>query len=249
MARVGMIASGVLAVLIASSAAAEDKFDIRAPTIEGTVKPLWATRYYVHYLTPVTDSHASPLLHRNGKPSGILISNYDFCFGALQGTIGIRTGRQTAVYNVDGLVPRPLATCTFGGGTKPETNERLGRQAWVKLSGNGIYGLGARGWRLISYRTIAVDPSAIPLGSVFFIPKLRGVRFDDNGVKRVHDGYVIAGDVGKSVTGNHVDFFTGNFTGAAPPFVTSQSSDLFEAQAVTDPSVVQRLRAELRYVP
>ena len=249
MERPARAVMALIAALVATASEAQDRFDIAPPDSTGSVKQLWSTRYYVHYLTPVADSHASPLLHKDGRPFGIFVSNHDFCFGSLQGTIAIREDRYPAVYNVDGLVDRSLATCTFKGGTTDETNARLGRQAWVKLTGNGIYGLGARGWRLVPFRTIAVDPKVLPLGTVFYIPRLRGFRFRSEGAYRVHDGYVIAGDVGRSVVGNHVDFFTGNFTGPPPPFVTSSKADLFGARVVTKASTVSRLRAELRYAP
>jgi 3D (Asp-Asp-Asp) domain-containing protein len=60
----------------------------------------------------------------------------------------------------------------------------------------------------VPFRTIAVDPTVIPHGSVLYIPGLRGssVTLPD-GTVRNHDGYVFAGDVGEAVKGNQVDFF------------------------------------------
>ncbi len=69
------------------------------------------------------------------------------------------------------------------------------------------WGLDSRGSGLRPLRTIAVDPSVIPLGSKVYIPE-----FDNN--HRVpqlaaHDGCFVAGDTGHDFTGKRIDVFSG----------------------------------------
>lgn len=68
------------------------------------------------------------------------------------------------------------------------------------------FGLGAPGYRLIPYRTVAVDPKRIKLGSVLYVPALVGVRLPSG---EAHDGFVFAHDIGQGITGNRIDLFVG----------------------------------------
>ena len=68
------------------------------------------------------------------------------------------------------------------------------------------YGLAATGDRLVPYRTLAVDPEMVPLGTVLFIPSLVGVRLPSG---EVHDGYFLAHDTGQGITGRRIDLFVG----------------------------------------
>jgi 3D (Asp-Asp-Asp) domain-containing protein len=60
---------------------------------------------------------------------------------------------------------------------------------------------------LTPFRTIAVDTSIIPIGSVVYVPELRGRPFEHEGRVLVHDGYLFAGDRGGAIRGKHVDVF------------------------------------------
>jgi 3D (Asp-Asp-Asp) domain-containing protein len=71
------------------------------------------------------------------------------------------------------------------------------------------WGRGATGKPITPLLTVAVDPGVIPLGTALYVPELDGLPRDVNGTA-VHDGCFIAQDKGLSVTGNHVDFFTGH---------------------------------------
>lgn len=225
-----------------------DTFTYAPPEAGGQTRKLWSTRYYVHYVDSATGADAAPLYRSNGTPLGVSIPKAQFCFGALQGTVAVRSGNKTYVYNAAGLSRKRAATCAYRK-LKPQVNERLGRQAWTEVTGNGRFGLGVQNYRLVPFRTIAVDRTTIPYGTVLFIPALKGVEFDDNGTRRTHDGYVLAGDTGGAIKGNHIDFFTGNFTGPAPSFVTSNDKGLFDATVVTDPAIVSALRKDATYAP
>lgn len=80
---------------------------------------------------------------------------------------------------------------------------------------NAKYGLGSTGCPLIPYRTIAVDPRWVKLGSAVYIPQLKGTRLPDG---TIHDGMFTAIDRGH-FRGAHIDFFTGVGARSARPFI------------------------------
>jgi len=76
------------------------------------------------------------------------------------------------------------------------------------------YGVTATGCPTVPYRTVAVDPSFVTLGSKVYIPKLQGTVLPD-GSK--HDGIFVANDRG-NFRGAHVDVFVGIGPGGTRPF-------------------------------
>jgi 3D (Asp-Asp-Asp) domain-containing protein len=68
------------------------------------------------------------------------------------------------------------------------------------------YGLDALGHKLIPYRTIAVDPDVIELGTVVYIPALDGIRLPSG---EIHDGLCLAQDTGQGIEGACIDVFVG----------------------------------------
>lgn len=77
------------------------------------------------------------------------------------------------------------------------------------------YGLTARGCAPTPYRTVAVDPRYVKLGSKIYIPQLKGTVLPDGST---HDGIFIANDRG-SFRGAHVDVFVGVGPSATRPFI------------------------------
>lgn len=77
------------------------------------------------------------------------------------------------------------------------------------------WGIGSTGCPLIPYRTIAVDPRFVKLGSKVYIPQLKGARLPDG---TVHDGMFMATDRGH-FRGAHVDIFAGGGPRGARPFI------------------------------
>ena len=71
---------------------------------------------------------------------------------------------------------------------------------------NAPFGLGLDGYKLIPYRTLAVDPEVIPPGTVLYIPALDGVRLPS---REIHDGFVFAHDEGQGIKGMRIDVFVG----------------------------------------
>jgi 3D (Asp-Asp-Asp) domain-containing protein len=68
-------------------------------------------------------------------------------------------------------------------------------------------GRGALGKAITPLRTVAVDSTVIPLGTVLFIPEFRGLDLPDGSR---HDGCFVAEDRGMKVTGRQIDVFTGD---------------------------------------
>jgi len=113
----------------------------------------------------------------------------------------------------------------------------------AKAAKNAPFGVGAFGHQLVPFRTVAADRKVFAPGTVFFIPGLVGVAFDNSGTRQVHDGYVFFGDVGRAVRGHHIDFFTGpSRKNPAPDLITSTRRKGFDAYIVTDATLIERLR-------
>jgi 3D (Asp-Asp-Asp) domain-containing protein len=70
---------------------------------------------------------------------------------------------------------------------------------------------------LVPYRTIAVDPKFIKLGTKVYIPELEGTRLPDG---TIHDGIFMAEDRSKYVRGAHIDIFTEAGSRSARPFTS-----------------------------
>jgi 3D (Asp-Asp-Asp) domain-containing protein len=68
-------------------------------------------------------------------------------------------------------------------------------------------GRGAMGQAVTPMRTIAVDDTIIPLGTVVYILEYDGLPRPDGSA---HDGCFVAEDRGSAVQGQHIDIFTGD---------------------------------------
>jgi 3D (Asp-Asp-Asp) domain-containing protein len=92
--------------------------------------------------------------------------------------------------------------------------KKVGGESRFRVS-RAKYGLGSTGCRLIPYRTIAVDPRFVKLGTKVYIPQMKGAQLPDG---TIHDGMFIAADRGH-FRGAHVDFFVGTRSPGARPFI------------------------------
>lgn len=83
---------------------------------------------------------------------------------------------------------------------------------WVRII-DAPYGLGSyKRTPLEPYRSIAVDPKVIPLGSIVFIYEARGMPLPPaaDGTTLFHDGFFRAIDVGSMINGTHIDVYAGH---------------------------------------
>jgi 3D (Asp-Asp-Asp) domain-containing protein len=73
------------------------------------------------------------------------------------------------------------------------------------------WGTGGTGRALQPYRTVAVDPSVIKLGSLLYVPALDGQTMPGREPwgGYIHDGCVVADDTGGGIKGHQLDLFVG----------------------------------------
>jgi 3D (Asp-Asp-Asp) domain-containing protein len=106
----------------------------------------------------------------------------------LEGSGILRDGR---VLNYDG-------ECDYGMGTCFRT---------LALEEHPL-GAGVQGRKLEPFRSIAVDPRVIPIGSPVYVPELVGVEMPD-GTR--HDGCLRADDMGGAIKQHKLDFFVESY--------------------------------------
>lgn len=91
--------------------------------------------------------------------------------------------------------------------------KKVGGESRFRIT-SSKYGLSSNGCPLVPFRTIAVDPHFIKIGSRVYLPQLKGMVLPDG---TVHDGMFIAADRGH-FSGKHLDFFIGVGTHGVRPF-------------------------------
>lgn len=202
------------------------------------VTSLWATYYYLHQAQTIAGGN--PLYDKAGNHLGIELSDRDWCAAALQGSVAISDGtRSLGTFNFVGRGSAMQVNCAVFYPNLRTVNA-TSRSRFIRS--NTPFGEGVRGNQLVPYRTVAVDPALIPIGSVLYIPAARGVVITlPGGGQAVHDGYFYAADVGGAVQGNHIDVFIGPTTRNPFTFVRSTPSASFQAFLVNDAQIQTQL--------
>lgn len=219
-----------------------DEFNLPEPENKKTALSLWATQYYIHEFQ---SSGNIPIVYANGESSGLYADTCDFCNASLEGTAYVRDSLGNIhVINFAQTGEKVFVDCRA---CKKYASSKLkveswGRALWNKSAG---FGDGVKNYRLVPFRTIAVDQATIPYGTVIFIPAAKGKLIDlPNGKQAIHDGYFFAGDTGGAIKKNHVDVFTGIYSGNPfPETILSNENKTFEAVIVTDPEIITSLTA------
>lgn len=198
---------------------------------------LWATYYYL----PIYDNNASgyPLLDLDGGELGANLNHKDWCMSALEGSVVVRFGAaDQTVYNYAGFGEQLQVDCQ-----KYYPYKKSGKIRF--RIANGPYGDGAdeTDYILFPYRTIAVDSSFIPFGSLLYIPAARGIKVSlKNGKVFTHDGYFFAADKGGAIKGNHIDVFQGvQIIPEFQKFVKSREDKTFKAYVVKNQKIREAL--------
>ena len=199
---------------------------------------LWATQYYVHRMA---SGGELPFRDSLGRDLGFYGDTCDFCSACLEGTAFIEDSLgNVVVLNYAGVAEEPLVNCRRCSRYASSTLnvESWGRVLWRETDG---FGDGVLNYRLIPFRTVAVDPEHIPYGSVLYVPAARGLEVElADGTVRTHDGYFFAGDTGGAIRVNHIDVFTGVFEGNPFPQVIYSNPDYqFSAYLISDAAIVQ----------
>lgn len=187
---------------------------------------LWATYYYVPVL-----NHAEQgidLLDEQENKLGLKLDSCDWCNAAIEGTVFIKKENKNYVLNYAGRSKKTQHDCRLCAQYKDYDNYiNTGKILWAVSSG---YGKGVQDNDLIPFKTIAVDSSIIPYGTIVYIPDAKGVEYINlQGETVKHDGFFFAGDTGSKIIGNHIDVFIGTAVHNPFTFVTSTPKGSFDA--------------------
>lgn len=193
-------------------------FSLTAPDMPDLGAPLalWATHYHTPSVRPAAPGQTGSLalLDSSNQPISPPLSQRDWCEAALQGSVAVReAGGRRAFMFIDSKGPEQTH-CDSWLGNLPDTVKTATRRARFMEVSHPL-GCDARNHPLVPFRTIAVDPSMIPLGSVVFVPELRGRTFRTEERTWAHDGYLFAGDRGGAIRGAHIDVFMAEDEGSS----------------------------------
>lgn len=192
---------------------------------------LWATYYYVPVLNHA--EHGIDLLDEHENKLGLKLESCDWCTAAIEGTVLVKKENKTYVLNYAGRSKKSQLDCRLCTQYKDYDNySKTGKILWTISSG---YGKGVKNYDLIPFKTIAVDSSVIPYGTIVYIPNAKGVGYINLlGVTVKHDGFFFAGDTGSKITGNHIDVFIGTALQNPFEFIKSNPKGTFEAYLTPD---------------
>lgn len=232
----------VLGSRSAGSTGLSTSFGLPPPRDVHQTLSLWATWYHAYPARPQATGPA--LLNLQGTAISAPLSQRDWCFAALEGTVVITSpAGEVRTYNYAGVGRAAQVECKTYFPNAGAWLQATNRSRFAPA--RGPYGDGAAGFILVPYRTLAVDRRLIPLGTVLYIAAARGQQVTlPSGEVVVHDGYFFAGDVGGAIKGDHIDVFAGTLlTNPFPAFVKSTAAFKTTAVVVDDPAVVKQLRA------
>jgi len=195
---------------------------------------LWATYYHMPTVRPSwTSVAAKPLIDRNGNAVSPPLSTQDWCDAAMQGSVWVHDGKNkpTAYMFVDSRGPEQVVCDRYFGDLSDGIKNATRRARFVQF--HHPQACDVRVIPLMAFRTIAVDRQRIRMGTVLYVPKLRGKTFWNDGELFTHDGYLIASDTGGAIEGNHIDMFVEDASvDPLPEIVRSNSRGTFEAYVV-----------------
>ncbi len=137
----------------------------------------------------------------------------------------------------------PCATQASSETARQNFSDPSYRESRYEIS-SAVFAQAARSEELIPFRSVAVDPTLIPYGTLIYVPTLRGKSFVANGRSFTHDGYFLAVDSGPQLLENNIAFFSG-FSNQ-DHFGFSQEEDL-EIFFLANREVSQTLRDLHRY--
>jgi 3D (Asp-Asp-Asp) domain-containing protein len=213
----------------------EGMFDFSIPQpSEGVLSDsskLWATNYYLPQVR--NDPNGFALRNLDGEPLGPTLSRKNWCDAAMEGSVLVLADDGSAqTYNYAGTSSSHQVDCSMYW--------RYNSGVTKFRKANGKYGDGVKGYKLIPFRTVAVDKSVYPYGTVLYIPEAVGNKLVlPDGSVTYHDGFFFAGDTGSAIKGNHIDVYTGVSEKLPFDWVRSSSKHTFAAQIVTDPAIIK----------
>jgi 3D (Asp-Asp-Asp) domain-containing protein len=165
---------------------ADSDFDSIEPTKLEKIGSLKPTFYWVALETSDGQEHTKDLKDMAGNVMARVTAKYDAAI-RLEGTGKMLDGR---VLNFAGRGPKE------GGGIEVR---------FLVCPPEAPYGYGLNFIPLTPFRSVAVDPAVVRIGSKVFIPKAVGIHLPDG---TVHDGYFQAVDIGDAIKNKRIDIFT-----------------------------------------
>jgi 3D (Asp-Asp-Asp) domain-containing protein len=183
---------------------------------------LWATNYYVYEASAVKTG--IPLLDMQDKELGPKLSPRDWCLGSIEGTIRV----EGITYNYEDTKPPQQVDCV------KVVNFHVGANRYKRAT--GAFGDGTQGYKLVPWRTVAVDPKIVAFGTLLFVPDAVGQKMPDGSI---HDGFFFAADEGGKIRGWHIDVFTGTSEKPAFSIISSSQDEKFKAFVVKDPQLTK----------
>ena len=116
-------------------------------------------------------------------------------------------------------------TVNFAQRVNDEIRYRFSKPKW---------GWGVGQCELKPYKTVAVDPAVIPLGTTLFIPAIKGAVLPDG---TIHDGIFTAEDIGSKILKFHVDLFAsdGKESGEIFKKIGRQTGNHVDVYKIKDP--------------
>lgn len=240
-----LVATAVL-IAQASLAQTQSEFDLIGPPENSTpARELWATHYFVHQAA--STANGIPFRDKSGNVLSDGVQPRDWCLAAIEGTVQITLQNIPKTLNYAGTGKQSQVDCAAVLKINPI------KKPWITSTGKsyfiaatGSFGDGVKGTKLVPYRTIAVDKSVLPYGTVIFVPSAQGseVRLPSgNSIK--HDGYFYAGDTGGAIKGSHIDVFCGvTPINCFPGFIGSDPAKTFKAFVVKDVGIIEKLTAQ-----
>jgi 3D (Asp-Asp-Asp) domain-containing protein len=170
--------------------------------------------------SPAGDTASTPVLSEPGRRMG----EFKLTYYWMAKERDLEGGPERVLYTAKGC--QPVATVTAGfarrldiEGTGQLRDGRVinragpcdcpGLQCYFVVAKHKRWGVGVGKKPLSPFRTVAVDPRQVPLGTMLYIPELDGLTMPGREPWGgfVHDGCVLAGDRGAGVEGNQLDFF------------------------------------------
>ncbi len=235
-----MKGSYALSVSITSSSHAEvfptSSFPFPALNTTGvTSLTLWSTWYNLNQAT--ASSGGVAIRDIRGNSLGVYLTLEDWCKSAMQGTVRVKLlSGEYVLYGHAGKTDAFKPDCSRWYNPNRFTVEKN------KFAiSDGPFGRGAR-YYVLPYRSIAVDSTVIPYGTVLYIPDARGKQVTlPNGTIGTHDGYFFAADTGSAIKGNHIDTFIGPTTVNPFSHVKSTATGTFKAYIVNDANIKNKL--------
>lgn len=245
--RLGLVLIGLLVLPQQPGAQAQqqDSFSLPSPQVANARKlRLWATHYYLYPAMPATPG-GIPFLDSNGTPLTDPVSPRNWCNGAIEGSIRATKDGQVRTINFAGTKSTSQVNCAQVLSINPSQKPWIvstGKSFFAPAKGN--WGDGVNGFRLVPFRSAAVDKGTIPYGSVIFVPSLRGLRLQlSTGQSVVHDGFLFAADTGGAIQGNHIDIFCGaTVNNCMPSIIKSNSSKAFDAFIIESSELSAQLK-------